>query len=637
MYNFIIFVKFLERSTNLNYFTKIIWFVVWLFILNFFCTDFQFKDYFFVIILSSSPLLCFGTIKKYNPLWLQTKKIGLLEFTLLSFVMPPTYFFGIFTSKDSSSIVGNIIFSIILASFFYANIYGIILVYRLIKKGFLLIIKPLTNGSTPNNTNPRKGDFTMKILNFLKRKELNKIKELENEIANLLSLASPDVQRMYELKEEISTLEQTLQEKEIDANTKIENFTQSIESLQGVASSLNTTLNNLNTEITNKKRTLSEINDITSLKDVISSLNTKVDNLNTQISDKKQLLIEMDEEIIVQEFGLYTPYYDFASALDYKEELARIRAKQKDLIKNNKATHGNTQWTVNNNRQKGEKMVKDTQKLLLRAFNSECDTIVSKVKYTNFDASLDRIYKVAEAISKLGSLMEISVTDEYLNCKVKELRLAFEYQQKKQQEKEELREARAAQREAAKLQKEIEAERKKFEKEQTHYETALLKILKALHNEPENQELIAKKEELEQHLVEVEQSLKDIDYREANQKAGYVYIISNIGAFGENVFKIGMTRRLDPQERIDELSGASVPFRFDVHAMIFSDDAPALEAALHRAFEDKKMNMVNNRKEFFKVTLDEIKEVIRQNFDKTVEFTDVADAEQYRVSLKMKE
>lgn len=475
------------------------------------------------------------------------------------------------------------------------------------------------------------------FFNFLKRKELNKIKELENEIANLRSLASPDVQRMYELKEEIATLEQTLQEKEIDAKTKIENFTQSIESLQGVASSLNTTLNTLNTEITDKKRTLSEINDITSLKDVISSLNTKVDNLNTQISDKKQLLIEMDEEIIVQEFGLYTPYYDFASALDYKEELARIRSKQKDLIKNNKATHGNTQWTVNNNRKKGEKMVKDTQKLLLRAFNSECDTIVSKVKYTNFDASLDRIYKVAEAISKLGSLMEISVTDEYLNCKVKELRLAFEYQQKKQQEKEELREARAAQREAAKLQKEIEAERKKFEKEQTHYETALLKVLKALHNEPENQELIAKKEELEQHLVEVEQSLKDIDYREANQKAGYVYIISNIGAFGENVYKIGMTRRLDPQERIDELSGASVPFRFDVHAMIFSDDAPALEAALHRAFEDKKMNMVNNRKEFFKVTLDEIKEVIRQNFDKTVEFTDVADAEQYRVSLKMKE
>ena len=131
--------------------------------------------------------------------------------------------------------------------------------------------------------------------------------------------------------------------------------------------------------------------------------------------------------------------------------------------------------------------------------------------------------------------------------------------------------------------------------------------------------------------------MEDIDYRQANQKAGYVYVISNIGAFGENIYKIGMTRRLDPQERIDELGDASVPFNFDVHAMIFSDNAPALESALHKAFEDRKVNMVNQRREFFNVTLDEIKKVVKNNFDKTVEFIDVPDAEQYRVSLKMRE
>ena len=119
-------------------------------------------------------------------------------------------------------------------------------------------------------------------------------------------------------------------------------------------------------------------------------------------------------------------------------------------------------------------------------------------------------------------------------------------------------------------------------------------------------------------------------------RAGYVYIISNIGSFGKDVYKIGMTRRLDPQDRIDELGSASVPFNFDVHAMIFSDDAPALEAALHRAFEDKKVNMVNHRREFFHVTLDEIKDVIKKNFDKTVEFIDVPDAEQYRISERMR-
>ena len=142
--------------------------------------------------------------------------------------------------------------------------------------------------------------------------------------------------------------------------------------------------------------------------------------------------------------------------------------------------------------------------------------------------------------------------------------------------------------------------------------------------------------ELENQLSDIEKAINDIDYREANQKAGYVYVISNIGAFGPDVYKIGMTRRLDPQERVDELGDASVPFNFDVHAMIFSDDAPALEAALHKAFEDRKLNMVNTRREFFNVTLDEIKEVVKRNFDKTVEFIDIPDAEQYRISQKLK-
>ena len=260
-------------------------------------------------------------------------------------------------------------------------------------------------------------------------------------------------------------------------------------------------------------------------------------------------------------------------------------------------------WQVNGSSSKGRKMVSDTQKLLLRAFNNECDDIVSKVKYTNFDASLDRIYKSAEAISKLGSIMNIFITSRYINAKVKELCLAFEYQQKKQTEKEELKAARAEQREQAKIQKEIEEQRRKIEKEQTHYQTAYENLSAQISLHPDNTDLLAKKEELEFKLSDIDKALADIDYRQANMKAGYVYIISNIGAFGENIYKIGMTRRLDPQERIDELGDASVPFKFDVHAMIFSDNAPALETALH---------------------------------DKTVEFIDTPDAEQYRISQKLK-
>ena len=213
-----------------------------------------------------------------------------------------------------------------------------------------------------------------------------------------------------------------------------------------------------------------------------------------------------------------------------------------------------------------------------------------------------------------------------------------EYQMKRQDEKEEQKRLREELREQAKLQKEIENARKEIEKEQTHYQNALKKLDMQLASagEAEKELLAEKRAEITAQLSELDKAIKDVDYRAANQKAGYVYVISNIGAFGEGVYKIGMTRRLDPTERIEELGDASVPFDFDIHAMIFTEDAPKLEAALHKAFEDRRVNMVNARREFFRVSLDEIKSVIRQNFDKTVEFVDIPDAEQYRQTLLMR-
>lgn len=397
------------------------------------------------------------------------------------------------------------------------------------------------------------------------------------------------------------------------------------------AQSLHNLINKLNSDKSVLESNLKEL-----ARD-ISLHKLNIEKLDSEIKNRENQIVDLDDEILVQEFGLYRPHYNFANALDYKDRLAEVRAKQKALIKSKTAVSGNTNWQVNGSSSQGKKMVNDTQKLLLRAFNTECDELIGKVKYTNYDASLNRIYKSAETISKLGVIMNISITPSYLNLKVEELRLSFEYQQKKQQEKEAQKAARAELREAARLQKEIEAQRKKIEKEQTHYQTAYERLLIQLQTDPENKDLLDKKLELESQLNDIDKAMKDIDYREANQRAGYVYVISNIGAFGPNVYKIGMTRRLDPQDRVDELGDASVPFNFDVHAMIFSDDAPALEAALHRAFEDRKLNMVNTRREFFNVTLDEIKEVVKKNFDKTVEFIDVPDAEQYRISQKMRQ
>ena len=365
-------------------------------------------------------------------------------------------------------------------------------------------------------------------------------------------------------------------------------------------------------------------------------LEKEIDKRTSKIDTLKKEAIFFEDAITFQEFGLYTPRYNFVTSEEYKEELDNIRDAQKKLIKSDKAIIGATTWTVNGSKSKGNKMIADMKKLFLRAFNSDYEDVISKVKYNNFDMSLKKIHQSANSIERLGKSMSLKITPKYIDWKEEELTLAFEYQQKKQEEKEAQKAARAEMREAARLQKEIEAQRKKIEKEQTHYQTAYEKLLKQLEENPDNADLLTKKSELENQLNDIDKAIKDIDYREANQRAGYVYIISNIGAFGENVYKIGMTRRLDPQDRVDELGDASVPFNFDVHAMIFSDDAPALEAALHKAFEDRKLNMVNTRREFFNVTLDEIKEVVKKNFDKTVEFIDVPDAEQFRVSQKMK-
>lgn len=357
-------------------------------------------------------------------------------------------------------------------------------------------------------------------------------------------------------------------------------------------------------------------------------------SLQQQISAAKQELVETDEEVLMQSFGMYKPHYAFANSTRYKEELADLRAKQKDWIKRGLAATGSDTWTVNGDARKGKKMIADMQKLLIRAFNFECDDAIDHVKFNNIDTSKKRIESSFNAISKLGAICSVAITETYKNMKIRELYLAYEYQVEKQKEKDALKQLRAEERERAKLEKEIAEARKKIEKEQKHFSNALLKINQQIANANADElpALEAKKAELESQLSDLGESMKKIDYREANQKAGYVYIISNVGAFGEGIYKIGMTRRLEPMDRVDELGDASVPFDFDVHALIFSDNAPALEAALHRAFEDRKLNMVNTRREFFRVSLDEIKAVVKENFDKTVDFIDIPPAEQYRQS-----
>jgi hypothetical protein len=363
------------------------------------------------------------------------------------------------------------------------------------------------------------------------------------------------------------------------------------------------------------------------------------EELNRQIAAKHAEIIQLDEQILLQSFGFYKPRYDFASSDLYKYRLETMRGQQAKMIKDGTACHTTTTWTVNNSQKEGERLIKDYVKIILRSFNNECDASIVDVKFNNVTSIEKKIQKAFKDLSKLGERMTIAISQEYFNLKLQELYLVYEYQVKKQEEKEEQKRIREEMREEAKLIKEIEEAKAKLEKEEKHFYKALgtinEQIAKAI-TDNERQALEVEKAKIEYKISEVADNLLTVEKREQNTRAGYVYVISNLGSFGENVYKIGVTRRLEPQERVDELGDASVPFNFDVHALIFSDDAPALEHALHKAFAMNRLNMINNRREFFHVSLGEIERVVRENFEKPVEFTRVAEADHYRQSLKLK-
>src|SRR5690606_12912942 len=216
----------------------------------------------------------------------------------------------------------------------------------------------------------------------------------------------------------------------------------------------------------------------------------------------------------------------------------------------------------------------------------------------------DRLDKSAQTIERLGKTMDIRVSREYREIRVKELRLTADHLAKVEEEKERVRAERERQREEEKARREFEREKARLLKERSHVETALARL-------EANGDLDGAAD-LRAKLTDVDSAISDVEGRAANVRAGYVYVISNIGAFGERMVKIGMTRRLEPMDRVRELGDASVPFRFDVHALIFSEDAVGLENSLHEEFADRRVNRVNLRREFFYATPAEVREVLER-------------------------
>lgn len=374
------------------------------------------------------------------------------------------------------------------------------------------------------------------------------------------------------------------------------------------------------------------------VRQTIRSAERDVAALSTQAAELRSQVLVLEETLLLESFALYEPKFKLNVSHEYKTRLDAVRERQKAMIKDGEAATGNMGWEVNGSKAEGRKLVNDMIKLVIRSFNNEADYCVDNVKFNNIELGDKRIRQSFEACNRLGRVMTVRLSEQYLNLKLDELRLAHEFQIKKQEEKEDAKRAREELREQQKLEQEIRAAREKIAKERKHFAAALQDLQSRLQKATSDEErvpLLAKIAEVEAGKANLDNEEKVIDYREQNAKAGYVYVISNIGAFGDGIYKIGMTRRLEPMERIDELGDASVPFWFDVHAMVFSENAPELEAKLHERFAAGRLNKVNGRKEFFRADIAEIESVIRANYDAVVEVTHEAPAEQYRESLRM--
>jgi multidrug efflux pump subunit AcrA (membrane-fusion protein) len=245
-----------------------------------------------------------------------------------------------------------------------------------------------------------------------------------------------------------------------------------------------------------------------------------------------------------------------------------------------------------------------------------------------------RINKTFEALNKLGTVLQVTITDDYRLSRLEELKLVFEAAEKKQQEREEQRRQRAEQREEEKVQKELQREQEAASADEIAFQKALAKAQEQLQAaaESERQAMQARIEGLEADLAAARDRKERALAQAQLTKVGHVYIISNVGAFGEGVIKIGLTRRLDPEERVQELGDASVPFPFDIHAMIYSENAPELENQLHTHFWDRRLNWSNDRKEFFKIDVAEVQAELTTLGLKT-EMVTIAEAKQFKQTL----
>ncbi len=388
-------------------------------------------------------------------------------------------------------------------------------------------------------------------------------------------------------------------------------------------------IHSINNEIAIKKEELNEIGRFLNSEKQRKQqeLDSFQTSINTQIIDLRKELNQLTTDTLIAHYNFSN--YEGMTSEECKNELILLKEEQKLLISQNTAltvTSDATKREINNN-----------MKQAIRCFNSECDNIISAITSKNIDSLSNKILRSFSTLNTIFQTDGIKISSNFLRLKFEELDLVYAISLKKEKEREIQREIKAQIVEEEKVRREIERAKQKIEKEESQFKNEINKLMAYMQkaSDIEKQLYIDKIRELENKVKLLELDKENVLEREQNTRAGFVYVISNIGSFGENIYKIGMTRRLEPMDRIAELGSASVPFKFDVHAMIFSEDAPTLETTLHHTFKQYEVNKVNSRKEFFKIDLQHVEKIVKQYHNSTVNFNLFAEASEYRESLTL--
>ncbi|TNC80133.1 MAG: hypothetical protein C9356_15860 [Oleiphilus sp.] len=337
------------------------------------------------------------------------------------------------------------------------------------------------------------------------------------------------------------------------------------------------------------------------------------ERLQSDYEDSRAMLQKKEAQVALYNIGVgtvdtqvYIREQDPDRLPALEEELEDVLEKIKVMVKNKRACVCglNDDFVVNGKRSEAKKLINREIKLRLRCFDNEVKAAKELADWHNIHRLIERVKQAQREINEKSKIMEIVLKVAYLNLRVREIQLHYEIRQLKHDIKETEREEARVQREADREEARLQAATEKAKKARERMERLVEAELAKLDGATEEQRAL-----LESHKEELE-ALKQREARAVSMaqqtRAGFVYVISNPLAFGQGMVKIGMTRRLDPYERVRELGDASVPDTFDVHALFYCDDAPALESHLHQLFEKKRINLVNRRKEFFRVAPEEV-------------------------------